>query len=195
MQRRPTHHLTREIYMGLDITAYRGLTKVECIYNAEGMPLHPETREELVDGIDYHVCVYINPDFPGRASDLEHRAIYKSTEHMGFRAGGYGGYNGWREELAKLAGYPASEQTQYGASRMRHDQAAWDATSGPFWELICFSDCEGAIGTAVSAKLAKDFADHQSKADAHHNDVFRERYALWRSAFELAADGGAVDFH
>lgn len=32
-------------------------------------------------------------------------------------------------------------------------------------------------------------------ADAWGDEYWRERYAYWRQAFEMAADGGAVDFH
>jgi hypothetical protein len=78
---------------------------------------------------------------------------------------------------------------------MRHDAAAWGMSEGPFWELIHFSDCEGTIGPEVSAKLAQDFARYQDQADAHPDERFRDLYATWRTAFEMASQGGAVDFH
>lgn len=179
--------------MGLDISAFKQLTKIDCVFDAEGEPIHPETREAL----DYDFRAHVNPDFPGRNGSTENLAIYRAGDSFGFRAGGYGGYNAWRNELAKLAAYPAKPFDRYktGDVQQRHDQGAWEADSGPFWELINFSDCEGVIGAEVAAKLAKDFADHQEKADAHTDLRFLESYNEWRKAFEMAADNGAVDFH
>lgn len=179
--------------MGLDITAYSGLTKIDCVFDADGEPIDPQTRES----IDYDFRAYLNPDFPGRADDIEHHAVYTAEDAFGLHAGSYSGYNGWRNSLAELAGYPAAPVDRYntGNVQMRHDQGAWNADGGPFWELINFSDCEGVIGSAVSAKLASDFAAFQEKADAHHNEYFREKYAGWRKAFEMAANKGAVSFH
>ena len=67
------------------------------------------------------------------------------------------------------------------------------ARATPFYELINFSDCEGFIGPKTSAKLAKDFAAWQEKAG--ERGWFSEKYAQWRAAFELAANGGVVQFH
>jgi len=180
--------------MGLDITAYRKLTKLDAVFDADGDPINPETREAL----DYDLKVYANFDFPGREDGLEDRAVYSAEDSMGFRAGSYGGYNAWREELAKLAGYPLTDYTIYGRTERRHDAGAWAASAGPFWELINFSDCEGIIGPVVSEKLAKDFAEFDERAKAHaasRNDWFYPLYQTWRQAFDMAADGGAVDFH
>lgn len=172
--------------MGLDISAYRNITKVDCVYDADGEPIHPVTGDPLEWETDYDTTAYANPDFPGRAEGVEDRAVYKAAERMGFRAGSYGGYNLWREELAKLAGYESAG-------------AAWGETSGPFWELISFSDCEGTIGPVVSAKLARDFADWDERAKQHvvENDDgwFYAKYQDWRRAFEMAADRGMVSFH
>ena len=179
--------------MGLDISAYKQLTKIDCVFDADGDPIHPQTHEAL----DYDLRAHINTDFPGRNGTIEDRAIYSASESFYFCAGGYGGYNAWRNELAKLAGYPARPYDRYktGNFQQRHDQGAWEADSGPFWELINFSDCEGVIGPEVAAKLAKDFADHQAKADAHTDLGFLESYNEWRKAVEMAAENGAVDFH
>lgn len=154
--------------MGLDISAYRKLTRTDVTlwqFNSEWQTY-----------ANTHRAIPPNNDWPERAPEFEETAVYTYEESFGFRAGSYGGYSLWREQLAALAGYPA-------------------VTAGPFYELINFSDCEGVIGAAVSAKLAKDFAAFQEKADAHEDEWFRDRYAKWRQAFEMAADGGCVDFH
>jgi hypothetical protein len=167
--------------MGLDVTAYKKITR-------QDLPL-----EE--DGYEYdYVRAFVNPDFPGRADDLTD-SWYSYEDAVDGISCGYGGYNHWRRELAKLAGWQPAPFEQYGRVEMREDAAAWAADGGPFWELINFTDCDGAIGTAIAAKLAKDFAEHQSKADEHPDKLFRARYEQMRKAFECAADSGFVRFH
>jgi hypothetical protein len=168
--------------MGLDITVYQSVN---------------ETGEPPSDDYDYESRFWCrtNPNFPGREIPLKDNVLYSFSDTFGFRAGSYSGYNHWRRELAKLAGYPATRYDHYGHVEMREDAGAWAATSGPFWELINFADNEGVIGSSVAAKLAKDFADHQPEADAHPDEYFRAKYAEWRRACEMAADNGAIDFH
>lgn len=179
--------------MGLDITAYRKVEKIDCVFDADGEPIDPQTRE-LLDG-DY-AQPRINDDFPGRADSVEHNACYRFAEDMGFRAGSYGGYNRWRDMLAELAGY---EKRSYdegnGYTRESHCVPCWQGESGPFSEIINFSDCEGTIDAKVSKKLAGDFAAFQARADAHKEPWFLDNYNLFRQAFEMATDGGFVEFH
>lgn len=159
--------------MGLDITAFRKLTAAK---NGEGLDASGE-----VDWKAGWSRLYHNSDFPGRADDVP-EGIYRANDSMGFRAGSYSGYNRWREKLAALVGVIPRE--------------LWENPKpGPFAELINFSDCDGVIGTAISKKLAADFAEHQANADAHEDAWFRDGYAMWRKAFEMASDGGAVQFH
>ena len=170
--------------MGLDITAHKNLIKVvgDNLFDEDG---------ELNDW-DNHFQLHINPHYPDRASDISDGCVYSSGESLGFRAGSYGGYNGWREELARLAGYEfvKGESDRHGFSR-----GAWNSGEGPFWEIINFSDCGGVIGSEVSKKLLKDFCDFEEKAEGHESDNFKRLYKEWRGAFELASNNGCVDFH
>lgn len=179
--------------MGLDITAYKGIKKLDVLFNENEEAVDPVTREPI--GWDTYTRLYVNSNFPGRADDIQDRACYAYDDMDGFRAGGYGGYNQWRDELAKLAGYPQGEYEQYGRMWPSHCVECWNGATGPFSELIYFSDCEGTIGTAVSKKLAADFAAFQTKADEHPDEWFREKYADWRKAFEMASEDGCVSFH
>ncbi len=90
--------------MGLDITAYSKLKKLDVVFDASGEPIDPVTREVLPWQGYMQACV--NSDFPGRAGSLEHGACYSYESSIGFCAGSYSGYNAWREALATLAGYP-----------------------------------------------------------------------------------------
>lgn len=168
--------------MGLDITAYRQLSKVESPEVDEGgEPVNWRTEHKIrsgdIDGTE--------ESWPGRTAGLS-PGIYTYADSFWLRAGSYSGYNAWRDELAQRAGYVSA----------RH---VWATTpAGPFVELIDFTDCDGIIGPVVSAKLAKDFAEHEAAIEAASNDPdswFMDKYREWRRAFEMAADGGAVDFH
>jgi hypothetical protein len=176
--------------MGLDITAYRGLRRAQ---PGEGM--NPKYGDADYEN-GWHE-MYVNSDFPSQADDIVDRAIYHADDDFGFRAGSYSGYSVWRDQLAEMVGYPAitdgldKYRREYPYSSGVHA----DPKPGPFVELINFSDCEGVIGPKTSAKLAADFKAFQEKADAHPDDWFREKYADWRKAFEMAADNGAVSFH
>jgi hypothetical protein len=161
--------------MGLDITAYERLTPVT------------SRDSECEPG---HTRIWINAEFPGRAGELKDGVYRYEGELLTFRAGSYGGYNDWRRWLAALVGTTPED--------------VWNSEtpSGPFVELINFSDCEGTIGTTVAAKLAGDFAQWEARAmekmRAESPDVIdwhQSVWTNWRRAFEIAARGGAVTFH
>ena len=180
--------------MGLYISAYRKLTKLDVLFNEDGEPVDPTTREPVED----YYKVWANPDFPGRADGLEDRACYSyaDAEHVFSRS--YGGYNRWRETLAKLAGYPLDYREMYGVREASHAAAAWNGkvqAGSHFWELVNFADNEGTIGPVVAAKLLRDFAEFDERAKAIEADRFYEGYCDMRRGIELAADGGALDFH
>lgn len=182
--------------MGLDITAYRGLTEAK---GNEAFDDEGEVRYE-----DGWFRVFVDNAFPGRADDLKDRHAYKAAESFGFYAGSYGGYSRWREELAELAGYPMAAVIESGdvldmAYRKHHPHAAaaWNegAESLPFYELVNFTDCDGVLGTACCKKLSADFVAFQAKAEAHPDLHFRQLYTEWQTAFALASDNGCVVFH
>lgn len=174
--------------MGLDIAAYSKLAKAELALDGDGEP--------LLEGYwNTHAKAWLNPDWPDRAAGLDDGAWYTFTETIEFRAGSYSGYNDWRERLAQLAGYPSTEtESASFGPRSLHSAACWDGATGPFSELIDFSDCEGSLGPEVSRKLLADFIQFDPKARAI-GGRFYDLYAEWKKAFELAADGGMVCFH
>lgn len=172
--------------MGLDISVYSRLQLVESVVlDSFGDPVG---EEDLV-----RVCA--NADFPGREEGLLDRGFYRvEGEHLHIGCGAYSTYSRWRNELAKLAGYPERvHQSQYG-NRSGHDAGAWEASGGPFWEQINFTDCDGTIGPVVAAKLAKDYGDFAAKAE-QVGGYFWSQYQQWKEGFEVAADGGMVVFH
>jgi len=175
--------------MGVDVYAYSNLKKLDCDVDSDGEPVDVE--------LDYFKP-YINPDFPGRCDNLDNGAIYGYDDYDNFVSMSYGRYNSWRENLAKLAGYEAIDYDDgfMGTSIIKklHSAGAWNSESGPFWELINFSDCEGVIGCEVSKKLLEDFKQYQDKAVSTGDEWFIKHYNKFREAFEVASNNGAVSF-
>ena len=162
--------------MGLDIAAYSGLTK--CAQD---------------DDVPSFVAPRNHKHFRGRADEIEPGARYTWEKADGFRAGSYGGYNNWREQLAKLAGYPAVAEFEGKPVDQPHSAGAWSAAGGPFWELIEFTDCDGILGASVCGKLLMDFREFDERAKAI-GGWFYDRYVLWAGAALLASQGGAIVF-
>jgi hypothetical protein len=155
--------------MGLDIRLYTGLKKIE------GAEYNEDDELKLPDGTtldwDDYIKIYQDPYFAtlNRHEGVEVGAFYtiEGGEHVFSRS--YGSYGGFREWLARIAGYQAIEFSQYGVKRPSYAACCWDdveggGQTGPFSELINFSDCEGTLGPVVCAKLAKDFQQFAAKA-------------------------------
>ncbi len=185
--------------MGLDIRAYSHLTYVG----------HCPDRDEEDHGYDpdtyarLHVEAYAYDSFPHALMGVPNvrtqtlggsvefltggcYALTDKTETHAFRAGSYSGYNAWRRDLAARFNPTSSDGRPN--------------PEGPFYELIWFADNEGTIAELPSIKLLGDFRTHEAEyraahAGAEHGDYYVEKYADWLRAFELAADGGLVDFH
>lgn len=152
--------------MGLDVEAYKKMTKIA----------EPERDEygELVDWetlveVDQSTLDYTEQYFKGRTQGLV-AGVYSSDESLRFRAGAYSYYNRFREKLGKLA------------------------SNSQLYEVIMFSDCEGFIGPLVSQKLAKDFNDLEESAREQLDEYDMETYMNFKKAFELASEGGCVQF-
>ncbi|WP_322013514.1 hypothetical protein [Paraburkholderia sp. J12] len=171
-------------HAGLDVTAYSGLTNVESpVLSSDG---RPQGKNQVI----------LSPvDFPERFQGLESGKVYQFKSSFDFRAGSYLGYNIWRDELAKLAGYQPSLSTRNNVVEMRYDETVWKMDHGPFWELIDFSDAEGVIGPEVCRKVYQDFVQYRSQAAQVPDAGFFESYGDWMKAFEMCADNGAIVFH
>lgn len=159
--------------MGLDITAYKKLHKVENpVLDEYGDPQNYDTQWKPGGSMDWSESVW-----PGKGYPIEPNAVYEWEESFNFRAGSYIGYNIWRDELDKFKGNVA------------------------FQELIDFADNEGVIGTKLSQKLKEDFQRHHDEAQAFANSDdcqlkwFMDAYEEWETAFELASNDGAIEFH
>ncbi|WP_175948106.1 hypothetical protein [Burkholderia pyrrocinia] len=169
---------------GLDITAYSGLVIVESpALSSDGAP---QGKNQVI----------LDPgNFPDRFRGLEAGKVYQFASSFDFRAGSYSGYNAWRNELAKLAGYQPSMAVRNKAVELRYDETVWKLDHGPFWELIDFSDAEGTIGSDVCRKVYQDFVQYRNQAAQDFAPYFYESYVDWMKAFEMCANNGAIVFH
>lgn len=157
--------------MGLDITAY---TQCRFVHGAEAWD------DESCDDAD-HIRIYLgHPAHLPRLDGLAPGCYVSDAPAFGFRAGSYGGYNGWREALS-LAALGVAPRDVCGSPG--------SYAGKPFVELIDFSDCEGAIGPRTSAKLAADFAATVPPPDDWG------AFANFAKAFQMAAADGWVVFH
>lgn len=187
--------------MGLDVTAYSHLK----------VAVQQCPRDSDDDGDECYKLRHVRPfifyddngekynPFPHANADLAEQCYSptEGTEEYEFRAGSYGGYGVFRSSLAQL--FLGVETYQ--------NRAAWDTIEShvgmPFYELVNFSDCEGAIGPAASAKLYLDFTAHRDRyrAEAGHFaaeawlDPNLERYDNWLHAFDLSRNDGMVVFY
>ena len=158
--------------MGLDITAYKNLAPVEKPeFDKYGELTHWKT--EWMPGASME---WSESEWPGRGEGVNSKVVYTYEDSFEFYAGSYSGYNGWRSELKSLS----------------------DGKS--FGELIEFADNEGVIGSVVSEKLYKDFANNYEKAKTLktgcvNTEYWIDRCESWMKAFEMARHNGAVDFH
>ena len=176
--------------MGLDITSYEHVALVEEVHALEDSEGNYCGDPEEYGGQD-HVRVY-SPDFPDSLGSLQHDKCYLATgDTFGFRAGSYSGHGQFRAALCEAALGVPPENVWEDPDEFR---------GKPFYELINFSDCEGAIGPEVCAKLAADFQRERAVRDALEakdlpGDWYVQKFDDWQRAFELAADTGLVQFH
>lgn len=181
--------------MGLDITAYSRLSYV-------GDHTDGEWCED-----EKHVTAYAYDSFPLSLRGIEVvttqvmggssflwggcYAQTDETQMVGFRAGSYGGYGQWREDLARQFN-PAPLIHGLRPSMTQPDPEL------PFYELIWFADNEGTIGELAAVELLADFRHNASAYQIPTDDYgayYRQKYDEWTHACELAADGGLISFH
>jgi hypothetical protein len=180
--------------MGLDISYYSKIKKV---------------GKKRNDDSDYdHIVLFNDKCFQYQLGSLNVDYLYKATTNSiedSFSAGAYSSYNRWRNMLAKMAGYNCASEVWNDSSFNTFDicnirKIKLKTINGekierikPFYELINFSDTEGTIGSEVSQKLYQDFVDFEEVAKLE-DEYFYSKYLNWMKAFEVASDGGMVNF-
>lgn len=181
--------------MGLDITAYSHLERIGLHHGLDAWC----TNEDHLRAFAYDAFPASFRGIPVEGAQEFGGTTFliggcyvptEKTEIYRFRAGSYGGYNRWREDLA-------TQFNPYGPSDSKDDCAHVPPDPDlPFYELIWFADNEGTIGPEAAADLLEDFREHGPAYAREHADEYdRQCYQDWMRAFRLAAHGGLVDFH
>lgn len=174
--------------MGLEIYAYKNITKATGVHlDDDGEIINSDTGE-YVGG--YYFRPYINPDFPGRADGIDPDSIYAFEDSVECLEGSYSGYSGFRETLAKIAGY---DQEVGPHGRLTYCAACWRGEKGPFWQMINFADNEGVIGTEACKSLARDFKKYLENA-SREDEWFFTCYKRLMAGVEMAAQNGALEY-
>jgi hypothetical protein len=163
----------------------------------------PIDRHELAGALGLSIP-YINPDFPQRAADLDAPAYRATVADIDIHFT-YSGYSRWREWLASIAGIAVPAAVPSDGRSSLNDwwsqccdiEARGEVPSVRFWQLLHFSDCEGALGPSVCKRLADDFDAAVEFAERSWIEEWQIRsYRKWRRAFREAGDtGGWVSFH
>jgi hypothetical protein len=171
--------------MGLDISVYSNL---KFLVSREELEKQGVDDHEMDEYYNNHVCIFVNTHFIENADHLV-TGFYDGEYEMSFRAGSYSGYSHFRDLIAELV---------YDKSFAR---VVRDIThkGGPFWEFLNFSDCEGCIGPATSAKLYQDFEEHFDKLIYLPEKELRYvsgTYESFMQAFYIASTkNGVVVYH
>jgi len=130
-------------------------------------------------------------------NDLEpgfYEKTNETVEHQ-FRAGSYGTYNWFRNELSLCI---------FGQSSAKIWENSDSFIGRPFYELINFSDCDGCFGPEASEKLYQDFINNRPNIVKYcvekyidNDDTYDylvETYDNFTTAFELGKQDGVVQF-
>ncbi len=163
--------------MGLSIRAYSNITRVG------------NTPDD--DDYDYNEFFIVH----GNSVHFEERSTYElglysfgGTEHVW--EGSYSYYNALRERLAEIAGYPSRTCAEY--REPSHQIGACFCKGGVFWELLCFTDCEGILDAKTCTKLYNDFNTFNFPAAI--DDSFTGWYNKMKQALLMASTGGCLVF-
>ncbi len=176
--------------MGLDIIAY---SKLE--------PKRDDRVAEVMDSLfipqgEWVIEFQENEERP-RCQDMKPGTWHMTdeTKSMDFRAGAYSTYNTFRRILANAI---------LGVTPETVWENEDDFENSPFYEIINFSDCEGAFGPCDSEKLHHDFVNHEKQfkeyiieeMGKYDTDVewYSRIYDNFTEAFKLAADDGVLIF-
>ena len=153
--------------MGLDITAYKNIRIRELTKDEEG---------------EYY---FSNSGFKqSNMPILENKEIQIEFDDVfDFRAGSYGGYNRFRNQLCLASNNISADEL-------------WKSENEnlKFYWLINFSDCEGYIGTDYCKILYDEFIKYEKEVKEKLSIDYHDKYDKFKEAFKLAFDNGLVNF-
>lgn len=199
--------------MGLDITAYKGVKKLgEPIFDAYGDEIGVRSgKAKLDDGREVETFIdisdvdftkpYSNRYFPTHIGDLDDSAVYSYDDAISPFSCGYGGYAYFKDELARIAGYPSGSHLGLSNFNDRpymatviYNYEIEKKERGLLSDLLYFADNEGSICNSYCQKILADLKviEHRKKElSERHQELFDNLLEI----FSFASDDGFVDFH
>ncbi|SOK58627.1 hypothetical protein [Yersinia phage fHe-Yen9-04] len=184
--------------MGLDITAYQNIKIIDS-------PDLDDNDEIIGLSYDEYFNVYNYTYFKEHFKDLEVNGYYEFEDSFNFRAGSYGGYNSWRNELAFIVCKLNNlSSTLPSDTKNLYSNIIWNLPENnniPLYKFINFSDCEGIIGTEYCNIIYKELLSIETEFKSHNymfDDAYNHNNKLfdnWLLAFKMGSENGCVSFH
>lgn len=160
--------------MGVVIRAYSSINLLDATFDKEEEEATYRNSGRFVD-IDF-VVPKVLPQFPGAADDIVGDGVYGYSKSTIMASMSCSGYNDWRREIL-------------AAHKIREFE------DSDFMELINFSDCEGAFGSATCVALANTFKRHHTWAQHPGRPFwFYPVYKSMMDGFIAAGERGMVCF-
>lgn len=189
--------------MGLDLTGYRNIKKIDNPPLDEDGYLSDEVHEQDM------IQIRINPNYPERALSLEDKACYSYEDCYGNFGCAYSTYSAIRNRLAQAAGYKKTKllkkvtfenQNEFKYRSILsypYEYGAWEAKKGLCWELINFSDCEGVIDCSICQKIYNDLCiiEEKFKTGLDSYDWHLKLFDNLKEVFHFGSQNGMVIFH
>lgn len=164
--------------MGLDVSAYKNIKKVENPRMGEdGYLIYDEEQEG-------YILAYTLEGFEDRIKNLEWQSYYKGESTKFGVSCSYGGHNRFRESICKMFGITPDIIWNNREAHKEH----------PFYELVDFADNEGVLDYECASKLHGDFLDYQEIAEAKLNKHEYNHYCKWIDVLKAASENGCVVF-
>lgn len=163
--------------MGLGIWAFSHIQPVCGEFEFEN---EQEIRDRRTQKLLPHLIGFrIDPKYKDWAAGIEPGQAYSYLSQENFHIGSYSYIAPFRDWLSRLV-----------------ENGLTDEPGDPFYELICFSDCQGTINAKISAKLHQDFVQFHAKAKTFSEAVYHIlAYESFMRAFQIASLSGAVSFN
>lgn len=169
--------------MGLDVTAYSKLKKVP---KNKWSRYSKDTLFDVAWNNEWGIF-YMIPELKEYADDVEAYIPYEYEDELYLRAGSYSGYRQWTEMLKEIA-------TTIGYDVNKPDS--------PFQPFLSYDAVEGVVGATHAKLFFMDFIKNRQLAHTYARmhfgaeaQWFSEKYDEWMNVCELAADGGAIQYH
>ena len=148
---------------------------------------------------DFKLCkvAQVSSDFYYHSHGIDNHSVFKYNSTFQFILISSEYYGEWRNTLAKILQYNPSKSKKF--KKIAYTLGAFDYDSGPFLNLICFSDCDGLINTSYSKEIYNDFVKYSNYVNDMPEDhfimdkeTFVDIFNQLKKCFEIGSSNGIV---